>query len=105
VAEPALRALGGKVAFVDDASYAVESARVSIHMGAGKNLLSWLVERARGSSARPLTDADLEQKLKDLALHGKSGCDPQPLIAAIWALDRADDAGALMPLAAGRNGA
>ena len=102
VAEPALRALGGKVAFVDDANYAVESARVTIRMGPARPPLSCLIEQARGSTARPLSDVDLEQKLKDLALYGKSGCDPQPLIAAIWALDGAADAGALMPLAAGR---
>ena len=29
-------------------------------------------------------------------------CDPEPLIQAIWSLERADDAGSLMPLAAGR---
>jgi 2-methylcitrate dehydratase PrpD len=102
VADNGLRSLGAKVGFVDDASYAVESARVTVHMGAGKAVLSWLVDQARGSSARPLSDADLENKLKDLAQYGKSGCDPEPLIQAIWSLDRADDAGSLMPLAAGR---
>lgn len=101
VADPALRCLGSKVGFVDDASYAVESARVTVHHGAGAPL-SWFVDQARGSSARPLSDADLESKLKDLAQYGASGCDPEPLIDAIWALDRADDAGSLMPLAAGR---
>jgi len=102
VADPALRSLGSRVCFADDASYAVESARVTVRMGAGEAELSWFVDRARGSTDRPLTDADLENKLKDLAQYGKSGCDPEPLIAAIWALDNADDAGALMPLAAGR---
>jgi 2-methylcitrate dehydratase PrpD len=101
VADTDLRSLGGKVGFVDDASYAVESARVTVHMGTAK-ALSWFVDRARGSSARPLTDADLEHKLKELAQYGKSGCDPQPLIDAIWSLDHADDAGSLMPLAGGR---
>jgi 2-methylcitrate dehydratase PrpD len=102
VADPALRSLGAKVHFVDDASYALESARVSVHMRAGKPVLSGFVDQARGSSARPLSDTDLENKLKDLAHYGKSGCDPQALIGAIWSLDRADDAGSLMPLAAGR---
>jgi 2-methylcitrate dehydratase PrpD len=102
VADPALRALGGKVGFVDDPRYAVESAQVTLHMGAGKAALTRRVDQARGSSACPLSDADLEHKLKDLAQYGKSGCDPEPLIAAIWSLDLADDAGSLMPLAAGR---
>ncbi|HEY5291098.1 MAG TPA: MmgE/PrpD family protein [Burkholderiales bacterium] len=101
VADAALRSLGGKVGFVDDESYAVESARVTVHMR-GSRSLSWFVDQARGSSARPLSDADLEGKLKDLAQYAASGCDPEPLIEAIWSLDRADDAGSLMPLAAGR---
>jgi 2-methylcitrate dehydratase PrpD len=102
VADPGLRAIGSKVSFVDDGSYAVESARVTVHMRAGRPPLTWFVDQARGSSARPLSDADLESKLKDLARYGAPSCDPEPLIQAIWSLDRADDAGSLMPLAAGR---
>ncbi|MFH1602613.1 MAG: MmgE/PrpD family protein [Pseudomonadota bacterium] len=102
VADPALRSLGSKVNFVDDASRAVESARVTVHMRAGRPPLSLSVDVARGSSARPLSDADLESKLKDLTQYGASGCDPEPLIQAIWSLERAGDAGSLMPLAAGR---
>lgn len=101
VADPALRSLGGKVSFVDDDSYAVESARVTVHMRA-RRALAWFVDQARGSSVRPLTDSDLEAKLKDLAQYGASGCNPEPLIQAIWSLDRTDDAGSLMRLAAGR---
>lgn len=101
VADPATRAFAGKVRFTDDAGYAVESARVNVEMRGGRSA-SAFVEQARGSTARPLTDADLERKLTDLALHGGSGCDPKPLIDAIWSLDRADRAAALMPLAAGQ---
>ena len=102
VADPALQALGSKVRFVDDASLEVESARVTVHMRAGRAALSRFVDKARGSAARPLSDAELENKLKDLAQYGASGCAAEPLIEAIWSLDGADDAGSLMPLAAGR---
>jgi len=102
VADPALRSLGSKVSFVDDASYALESARVTVHMRAGRPALTRFVEKARGSSERPLSDAELEDKLRDLVQYGASGCEPEPLIRAIWSLERADDAGSLMPLAAGR---
>jgi hypothetical protein len=67
----------------------------------GGRELSQVVDHARGGAQRPLTDADLERKLKDLAEYGNSRCEPQPLIDAIWSLERADDAGALMALAAG----
>lgn len=101
VAEPALRALGAKVCFVDDAGYAVESARVTLHM-AGRAAQVRFVAQARGSTARPLSDADLEDKLRALTQYGGSGCDADALIGAVWELDKADDAGALMALAAGR---
>lgn len=38
VADPALRSLGTKVRFVEDASYTVESARVTVNMRTGKAL-------------------------------------------------------------------
>ncbi|MFN0317221.1 MAG: MmgE/PrpD family protein [Burkholderiales bacterium] len=101
VADPALRALGNKVRFVDNASYTAESARVTVHRRTGEPL-SHFVAQARGSSARPLTDADLECKLKELAQYGAPGCGISPLIQAVWSLDRADDAGSLMCLAASR---
>jgi 2-methylcitrate dehydratase PrpD len=101
VADPALRAFAGKVRFFDDAGFALESARVTVVLRDGE-ALSAFVEKARGSLARPLTDADLERKLTDLASYGGSGCDPRPLAAAVWSLDRLDDAALLMPLAAGR---
>jgi 2-methylcitrate dehydratase PrpD len=99
-ADPALRALGAKVHFVDDDGYAVDAARVTVRMRGGPSLTR-TVDHARGGLARPLSDAELERKLRDLVRHGGSGCDPDPLIAAIWSLDRADDAGVLMSLAAG----
>jgi hypothetical protein len=52
--------------------------------------------------SRPLSDADLEQKLKDLIDYGGSKCKARPLIDAIWSLESANDAGEVMRLAAGR---
>jgi 2-methylcitrate dehydratase PrpD len=99
-ADPTLRALREKVRFVDDAKCPVERATVTVHLRSGEQL-SALVEAARGSSARPLADSDLEKKMRDLTVYGGARCDPAPLVEAIWSLDSADDAGALMPLAAG----
>jgi Uncharacterized protein involved in propionate catabolism len=100
VADPALREIGAKVRFVDDAAMPVEAVAVRITL-AGGGELSRRVDVARGASARPLTDADLEDKLRELCRHGGSGCDPEPLIAAVWQLESAADAGAVMKLAAG----
>ena len=101
VADPALRALGGKLVFIDDARFSVESATVTLHLHGGHSVKHH-VEAARGSLAAPLSDDDLAQKLHTLAAWSQSGCAPQPLLDALWALDTCTDAGALMRLAVGR---
>ncbi len=101
VRNPELRALGSKVCFVDDDSLAVEAARVTLTLQ-GAAPLTVAVDVARGASAKPLTDQDLEEKLRVLCRDGGSGCNPARLIDAVWSLDTAEDAGAIMRLAAGR---
>ncbi len=89
---------GDGLAFRHDTSYGVESATVALHMrGASKR--SRHIAAARGSLGRPLRDEDLAQKLVTLAAWGSAGCAPQPLINALWAIEIAGDAGAIMPLA------
>ena len=46
-----------------------------------------------------MSDADIEAKVRELARHGCPGLDPAPLIDAVWSLDRATDAGAIVRLA------
>jgi 2-methylcitrate dehydratase PrpD len=100
VADPQWRDLAGKLSFIDDARQGIESATVTLHLRDGRKL-AHRVEAARGSLAAPLSDETLERKLVDLAAWGGSGCEPGPLIDALWSLERSDDAGRLMPLAAG----
>lgn len=101
VADPLWKDLGGKVRFVDDARLGVESAEITLRLRGGATL-SHCVDAARGSLGAPLRDEELSQKLRTLAAWGASGCAPGPLLDALWTLDTADDAGALMQLAAGR---
>ena len=98
VADPALRALGSKVAFKDDDSYAVDAARVSIRLRTGATLEKF-VEHAYGGPARPMADADLETKLRQLAEYGGVRRELAPLIDALWSLERAADVAAVMALA------
>ncbi|HSH92095.1 MAG TPA: MmgE/PrpD family protein [Ramlibacter sp.] len=101
VANPVSGDFASRLAFIDDASYGVESAAVTLHLRDGSRL-SRHIASARGSLAMPLADADLERKLRDLCAWGRSGCDPEPLIQALWSMEDLADAGTLMPLAAGR---
>jgi 2-methylcitrate dehydratase PrpD len=98
VADQRLRALYSRVHFIDDAACSVESAQVRILFTSGQ-ALSRTVEVYAGSLQAPLSDRRLEDKLRELAAYGRSGCAPQPLIDGLWALERAPDASALMRLA------
>ena len=98
VADASLRTIGSKVTFSDDERFLVDSARVTVHMRSGATL-ERLIEHAYGGSQRPMSDADLEAKLRQLMKHGRVRRDPAPLIEALWNLDQAADAGSVMALA------
>jgi 2-methylcitrate dehydratase PrpD len=53
---------------------------------------------ARGSPANPMSDRDVEEKLRTVVGSWQPGYDVAPLIAAIWALDRSDDAARVLAL-------
>ncbi len=98
VAETTAQRLGNQLVFIENDSYGVESATVKVRLRDGRKL-SKHVEASRGSLASPLTDFDLENKLRELCLWGATGCKAQPLIDALWSLEERDDAGSLMLLA------
>lgn len=98
VADQRLRAFYDRVHFIDDADYSVESAHVRLLFTSGQ-ALSRTVDVCAGSLQAPLSDQRLEDKLRELAAYGRSGCQPQPLIEALWRLEDATDAGAVMRLA------
>jgi 2-methylcitrate dehydratase PrpD len=54
---------------------------------------------ARGSAANPLSDQDIERKLRDEAASWSPGHDIQRLIDAVWSLDRSEDVAGLARLA------
>lgn len=97
VNDPAVLALRAKVAVEQDAGIPVEAAAVAIHMTDG-TARSLTVPHARGSTGNPMSDQDIEDKVTTLAAGWRPAHDVRPLIDAVWALDRADDASALLGL-------
>jgi 2-methylcitrate dehydratase PrpD len=90
VNDPAVVALRGKVAVKRDESFATIAAAVKITTADGKTYdLSQAA--ARGSDLNPMTDRDLEEKLRTAAAGWNPRHDIEPLIDAIWQLDKADD--------------
>ena len=58
----------------------------SVHTIDGR-VLTATVAHPRGSTERPLSDADIEMKVRDLARHGGFQGSIDDMIGAIWRLD------------------
>ncbi len=98
VSEPAVAAFRNRVDIEEDAAIARDEALVTLRMKDGRTF-SAQVSHARGSLERPMSDADLEAKFRDLAAAGAPHCNAGRLIKAVWSLENARDASALARLA------
>ena len=99
--DPAIVAFRKRVSAEADDSIPVEAAIVIVKTKDG-NVVEAHIKHARGSLEKPLTDREIEAKVRGLASLGGSGVDASPLIDAVWALDKSDDAGKIMKLATPR---
>jgi 2-methylcitrate dehydratase PrpD len=96
--DPNVLALRNKVEVIRDSSFSTIAAAVEITTADGKiHELSQAV--ARGSDVNPLSDAELEGKLRTAAAGWNPRHDIAPLIDAIWALDGSADVSGLASLA------
>ena len=91
--------LRSRVTVERDASIPVGAALVRIEMSDGDSA-EVRIDHARGSVETPLSDAEIETKVRALADYSSSGADVTRLIDGIWHLDRSQDVGQLMTLAA-----
>ena len=97
VRDPAVVALRRKIEVVRAPELATVAAEVELHTNDGeKHVLS--TAAARGSASNPMRDADIEQKLRTAAESWQPGYDAGPLIEAVWALERVNDASRLLAL-------
>ena len=97
VKDPKVVALRGKVEVLRDESFATVAAAVEITTADGKvHKLSQ--PAARGSDDNPMSDTDLEDKLRVAAADWNPRHDIAPLIGAIWALDNSEDISKLAAL-------
>jgi 2-methylcitrate dehydratase PrpD len=97
--EPAVQAFGERVEVRDDPSIPVEAIAVSLRTADGRTL-ALEVEHALGSLGRPMTDAQIEAKVRTHAALNAPTVAVDRLIDAVWALDRTDDAAGVARLAA-----
>jgi 2-methylcitrate dehydratase PrpD len=97
VNDPRVLALRRTVEVVRDEKFSTIAAEVEITAGGEVHRLSQ--SAARGSDVNPLSDGDLEQKLRTSAAALNPRHDVQPLIDAVWTLDKAGDVSGLAALA------
>ena len=93
VLDPRVQALGARVAMHDDPALAIEAADVSVHMHDGATYAAHIAH-ALGSLARPMTDAQIEAKVRTLS--SARGLEVDRLIEWVWTLDRQADAGQMI---------
>jgi 2-methylcitrate dehydratase PrpD len=99
--DPEVQALGDRVTVEQDPRVPVGAAVVSVRTRDGRTV-THSVSHALGSAERPMSDAAIEAKVRELAAAGAPGCDVERLIGAVWGLDRSDDAAVVARLAAAR---
>ena len=98
VSEEQVRSLRNRITLQSDDTMPTIAATVKITTTDGE-VYSLSQIAARGSDANPLSDSDLEDKLRFAAAEWNPVFDPEPLIAAIWTLDRSVDASGLAAMA------
>jgi 2-methylcitrate dehydratase PrpD len=99
VHDPTVQALGARVRVDDDAGIAVEAAHVKVTLDDGRDCET-LVQHASGSPARPMSDADLEAKVRGLAQWRHWSGSADALIDSLWRLDEAQDTATIVRLLA-----
>jgi 2-methylcitrate dehydratase PrpD len=85
-----VKAMRRKIEVTSDPAISTIAVEVDFFTADGKKH-SVSTKAARGSSANPLKDAEIEQKLTDEAKSWRPGHDIRPLIDAVWALDKSGD--------------
>src|SRR5580693_6580873 len=101
VNDPKVLALRGKVTVLRDEAFPTTSAAVEITTADGK-VHKVAQAAARGSADNPMSDRDLEDKLRTAVANAIAGRDIEPLIGAIWQLDAREDISGLALLSTPR---
>jgi 2-methylcitrate dehydratase PrpD len=95
VSQPDIVSLRRKARAELDASLPDGAARVSVRLASGE-MLSETVMAARGSLADPLSDLDIEAKLRDGSRLGGTAWNADAVISDVWRLDDLTDISTLM---------
>jgi 2-methylcitrate dehydratase PrpD len=90
VDDPAIKDMRRRIEVASDPAISTIAVEMDFWTKDGKKH-SVSTQAARGSSANPLKDSEIEQKLLDEARSWRPAHDIKPLIDAVWALDKSGD--------------
>jgi 2-methylcitrate dehydratase PrpD len=97
VADAAVQALRARVFFEEDPATPVEAATVTLHLADGTEL-SQHIRHGRGTPGRPMSDPELDTKVRELATYGAPFVDAAGLIAGVRGVEDEADPTRLMRL-------
>ena len=95
--DPAVIAMRRKVEVIRDEAIATIAAQVELWTSDGKRH-SLSTPAARGSPSNPMSDTDIEDKLRTVADAWRPGHDVGPLIETVWTLEESSDVSTLLAL-------
>lgn len=98
VNDPSVSAMRRRIEVAEAAGLSTIAAEMDVVTADGRTQ-TLSTQATRGSAANPLKDSEIEEKLRVEAASWKPGREIQPLIDAIWSLDRSEDASRLASLA------
>jgi 2-methylcitrate dehydratase PrpD len=97
VRDPAVVAMRGKIEVIRDGAIPTVAAQVELWTQDGtKHALA--TSAARGSPGNPMSDRDIEDKLRAIAESWRPGHDVEPLIDTVWSLERSEDVSQVIAL-------
>jgi len=95
VNDPAVKQVRERVIAVSDTSITEDQSHIEVELTDGRRLVKF-VEESIGNLRRPLTDKQLEDKLRDQASFVLSAAKIEELIEHCWKIDTLDDVGVLV---------
>jgi 2-methylcitrate dehydratase PrpD len=95
VNDPAVKQVRERVVAISDASITEDQSHIEVELADGRKLVKF-VEESIGNLRRPLTDKQLEDKLRDQASFVLPAPQIEKLIELCWKIDTLDDVGVLV---------
>ncbi|BDW10672.1 hypothetical protein PSHI8_07540 [Polynucleobacter sp. SHI8] len=89
-----IQAFYSKVSFIDDSTIAVDG--VKIQLLCKDRIIEKQIDHAKGSVIRPLSDEDLENKLRNQIDYHQLKLDPEKIINLTWSIDQMKDVETLL---------